>query len=229
MYTIHGAFFGGQSQTVCICIDFTTQSPNAGAYSMGLSKHGGLAISNQRDNCEQKTWDGRGYPISFSDRARMKTHHSTEAQAIAGVRYFSNSASASEWHQPAIHRSKKSHQRSHGLDAAGVWMLKDDATIGRIYAFLGRSCCKPCTEQWEKPSSWGGGTWGDVEPDSWWCLNKTPVSLSLLVRCCLLDLLAPVLPVWNELTHLPHSVQPVSSCGTHLRWFSDALLAPPAV
>eukprot|EP00435_Cladocopium_sp_Y103_P033026 s1787_g8.t1 len=29
----------------------------------------------------------------------------------------------------------------------GVWMLKDDATIGRIYAFLGRSCCKPCTEQ----------------------------------------------------------------------------------
>ncbi|CAL1156024.1 unnamed protein product [Cladocopium goreaui] len=29
----------------------------------------------------------------------------------------------------------------------GVWMLKDDSTIGRIYAFLGRSCCKPCTEQ----------------------------------------------------------------------------------
>ena len=37
------------------------------------------------------------------------------------------------------------------MGGAGIWMLKDDGTIGRIYAFLGRTCCKACTEQWEKP------------------------------------------------------------------------------
>eukprot|EP00434_Breviolum_minutum_P026107 symbB.v1.2.023083.t1/scaffold2080.1/size104589/5 len=29
----------------------------------------------------------------------------------------------------------------------GVWMLKDDVTIGRIYQCLATSCCQPCTEQ----------------------------------------------------------------------------------
>ncbi|CAJ1401349.1 unnamed protein product, partial [Effrenium voratum] len=29
----------------------------------------------------------------------------------------------------------------------GIWLLKDDALIGRTYNFLGRTCCGPCTEQ----------------------------------------------------------------------------------
>eukprot|EP00929_Paragymnodinium_shiwhaense_P101816 TRINITY_DN65000_c0_g1_i1.p1 TRINITY_DN65000_c0_g1~~TRINITY_DN65000_c0_g1_i1.p1 ORF type:complete len:230 (+),score=24.09 TRINITY_DN65000_c0_g1_i1:74-763(+) len=29
----------------------------------------------------------------------------------------------------------------------GVWLLKDDDQIGRIYGFLMRTCCSPCAEQ----------------------------------------------------------------------------------
>ncbi|CAJ1367120.1 unnamed protein product [Effrenium voratum] len=35
----------------------------------------------------------------------------------------------------------------HIYDDNGIWLLKDDALIGRTYNFLGRTCCGPCTEQ----------------------------------------------------------------------------------